>query len=82
MTPNNDYESWRQLRRSTDVPSGFADGVMAAIEQSQQRVRMGILRRLILSTFARRAAKATVCIVAAVVCVARVIHVFAIFYVQ
>ena len=82
MTPDNDFESWRQARRMTDVPVGFADRVMAAVEQSQQRVRLGLLRRLLLSTLTRRVAKATVCVVATAVCAARVIHVFAVFQVH
>ena len=41
MTPDNDLESWRQARRVADVPVGFADRVMAAVEQSQERIRLG-----------------------------------------
>jgi hypothetical protein len=81
MTPDNDLESWRQARRVADVPVGFADRVMAAVEQSQERIRLGLLRRLLLSTLVRRVAKTTVCVVATAVCISRVIHVFAIFQV-
>jgi hypothetical protein len=81
MTPDNDLESWRQARRVADVPVGFADRVMAAVEQSQERIRLGLLRRLLLSTLVRRVAKTTACVVATAVCISRVIHVFAIFQV-
>jgi hypothetical protein len=82
MTPDNDLDSWRQARRVAAVPVGFAERVMAAVEQSQERVRLGLLRRLLLSTLARRVAKTTVCVVATAVCISRVIHVFAIFQVH
>lgn len=82
MTLDNDYESWRQARRNGDVPSGFADRVMAVVDQSQQRARLGLLRQLLLSMLARRVAKATLCLVAAAACILRVIHVFTIFQVH
>jgi hypothetical protein len=82
MTVDKDFESWRQARRTTDVPFGFADRVMARLEQSQQRVRLSLLQRLLLSTLARRAAKATLCLLAIAVCISRVFHVFAIFQVH
>ena len=81
MTPDNDLDAWRQARRVADVPVGFADRVMAAVEQSQERVRLGLLRRLLLSTLARRVARTTLCLIATAVCISRVLHVFAIFQV-
>ena len=82
MMPDKDLKSWRQARRMADVPVGFADRVMAKVEQSQERIRLGLLRRLLLSTLVRRVAKATLCLMATAVCILRVLHVFAVFQVH
>jgi len=67
------YESWKRRRASLNVPANFADRVMAAIDR-----REAIPSRLVVF-FQTRAARLTLCSLAAVAFVIRVVHVLALF---
>jgi hypothetical protein len=74
------YEDWRRRRERSDVPAGFSDRVMAAVEaQEAGRRRAGLLLAALLAS---RLSRIGLCSLAAATCVFRLWHVVAVFVAQ
>jgi hypothetical protein len=80
MSDDKLYEQWKRRRAEGDAPAGLADRVMAAIEsrETDQQQRTW-LATMMLAALSSRLSRIGICSLAAAACVARLLHVFAIF---
>jgi len=77
MSDDKLYEQWKRRRAEADAPAGFADRVMTAIERQRTWLASAMLAAL-----SSRLSRIGICSLAAAACVARLLHVFAIFVAQ
>jgi len=83
MSDDKLYEQWKQRRAEADAPAGFADRIMAAIESRKTNERQRTwLATVMLAALSSRFSRIGICSLAAAACVARLMHVFAIFVAQ
>jgi hypothetical protein len=77
MEPDDCYETWKQRRADSNVPGGFADGVMDRIRERQpeQRASVAGLRALV----SLRPVRVSLCALALLVCAFRMLSVVALF---
>ena len=82
MNQNQGYEDWLRWCQRVDVPPGFSDRVMSAVqvyESGRRRSRAGMLLAALLAS---RLSKIGLCFLAAATCAFRMWHVLAIFVAQ
>jgi len=72
MPGDENYEQWRKARAKVEVPGGFADRVMAAVESREREVRESVACGLLISIVRSRLSRAAICSVAAAACLLRI----------
>ena len=82
MRNDDVYERWRHAQASVDVPDGFADRVMAAVEQHDRQRRGLAFRELVRLLVASRLGRIAVWSLACSVCALRIAAVLAVFLVE
>lgn len=82
MNPDQDYEEWKRCRERVDVPPGFSERVMGAVEGYEAGRRRSLAGRLLAALLASRLSKIGLCSLAAATCAFRLWHVVAIFVAQ
>jgi hypothetical protein len=80
MSDHDAYDAWLRSRRRAELSEGFADRVMAAVEQIEA-ARIGRLALLWQLAVASHWGRVLLCLLAGLVCAARAVQVFAIFIV-
>lgn len=77
MEHDDRYQSWKQQRAATSVPSEFADRVMAVIhERERQRTEKKLWLVVVLSS---RSSRIGICTLASLACILRVLALAALF---
>ena len=66
------YEQWRKARADVQVPGGFADRVMVAVESRDRDARETVLRGLPVAIGRSRLARVAICSIAGAACLARI----------
>jgi hypothetical protein len=80
MSSDELYDAWRRRRAAADVPPDFADRVLVAARDRQQRAaRRFPLRGLLLAVLLSRAGKVGICSLAVAAWVFRVLLLFDVF---
>ena len=77
MRPDDCYETWKQSRADSVVPGGFADGVMARVRERQPEKRASVA--VLLALASSRPLRVSLCTLALLVCVFRMLSVVALF---
>ncbi len=73
MMPVDDiYERWREARADVEVPNGFADRVMIAVETSEEDARDAATRGVLALLLASRLARVAVYSIAGGACLMRI----------
>jgi hypothetical protein len=80
MSGDDLYDAWRRRGAEVEVPADFADRVLAAVRDRQQRdARQFTLRGLLLAVLLSRAGKVGICSLAVAAWVFRVLLLFDVF---
>lgn len=66
------YERWREARADAQVPGGFADRVMVAVESRERDARETALRGLLAAIARSRLARVAICSIAGAACLVRI----------
>ena len=76
------YERWRKARADVQVPDGFADRVVVAVELRDRDARETVLRGLLVAIAASRLVRLAIFSIAGAACLARIgclVSTFAVF---
>jgi hypothetical protein len=71
MDPEELYHAWKQRRRRTEAPAGFADRVLASIQAGSRSEETAAPPAASLWRFASWTARVAVCTLAGVACLFR-----------
>jgi hypothetical protein len=77
MRPDDCYETWKQRRANSNAPGGFADGVMARVRGRRQEKTASVA--VLLALVSSRPVRVSLCALALLVCVFRMLSVVALF---
>jgi hypothetical protein len=79
MDPDDIYRSWKETRRRSAVPAGFADKVMGAVQAYEQGRQQGLLARWFVALASARLGRAGILGVALLLFALRLMAVIGVF---